>query len=154
MKQFIPLILLLAAGCTSTISANPVQDITSTQTSPLASFGTTIQTDLQSAEYNLDQAVLVGALDPTDPAPKCLHEALTAIGIEPGMPGAPSFTPKNDGLASLGAIAYIRAQQLKKAQGGISLPTDCKTLIGQIVLDGAAAGKNILPGGSILPSIQ
>ena len=156
--KFLPIIAVLALGACTTqppISANPVQDITTgSPNTPLGQIGTTIGTDLQSAEFNLDQAILVGALPANDPADACLHGALTQIGLEPGTPAAPSFAPKNDGLVSLGAIAYIRIQQLKKAQGGVTMPGSCKEIIGQFVLDGAAAGKGLSPGGNLLPTIQ
>lgn len=160
MKYF-PLAFLLAlVGCAQApISANPIQS-TVTAVVP-QQVQQTVQTDLLSAEWNLDQAIAVGALAPDDPADKCLHGALTQIGIEPPPPGTtptvpPSFAPKNDGLVSLGAVLYVRFQQLKKLQGGgsLTIPTDCKALVGQFVLDAGAAGIKGLPGGSLIPTLQ
>lgn len=131
----------LLGGCTSQIGANPLS----------GALGAQFTTDLVSASYNLDQAVSVGALEVNDPAPPCLHAALIDLGV--GVT-TPSFTPKNDGLVSAGAILYIRARQAEKLAGGVTLPKDCKAIIGQVVLDAAGATKNLMPGGGLLPTIR
>lgn len=150
----------ILGGCAQApISANPVQS--SVQALVPAQIQHTVETDLLSAEWNLDQAILIGALPKDDPADACLHSSLTLIGIEPSPDGStapppPTFTPKNDGLVSLGAIAYVRLQQAKKLTGGgsIQVPQGCKTIIGQFVLDAGAAGVKAFPGAGILPTFQ
>jgi hypothetical protein len=112
----------------------------------------TIVTDLQSAAYNLDQAVVVGALTADDPGPKCVHDFLVKAGVEAPAGGAVpgSFTPKHDGLASAGAIAYILAQQAKHATGQ-PVSANCEALVGRIVLDGANAARKSVP--SLIPGL-
>jgi hypothetical protein len=142
---------LLYAGCTSAISANPIQDV---QTGPM---GRVVQQGLLDATSNLDQAVQVGALSADDPAPKCFHGFLGQLGIDPAHPVSPaaSFTPKVSDLISAGSVLYIRAKQLQKLQGGgVSVPTDCKVLIAQFMLDAAAAQTKALPGGGLLPVLR
>lgn len=97
--------------------------------------------DLIAAAYNLDEAVQIGALAADDPAPKCLHAILQRSGLEltPGST-ARSFTPKNDGVASAGAIAYIVAQQLKTAKVAPVDPS-CEALLGRVVLDGVSTAR-------------
>jgi hypothetical protein len=114
----------------------------------LAITNQTVVTDLQSAAYNLDNAVAVGALPTDDPAPKCLHDVLVKAGIEipAGAVPAKSFAPKNDGVASAGAIAYILAQQAKQiAKQGIQVDPSCEALVGRVVIDGAKAINKALP---------
>ena len=113
----------------------------------------TIVTDLQSAAYNLDNAVAVGALAPDDPAPKCLHDVLVKAGIEvpPGATPAKTFAPKNDGVASAGAIAYILAQQAKQTlRKGITVDVSCEALLGRVVIDGVNTTAKVIP---ILPPL-
>jgi hypothetical protein len=105
-------------------------------------------TDLQSAAYNLDNAVLVGALSADDPAPKCIHDVLVKGGIElaPGSVPAQSFAPKNDGVASAGAIAYIIAQQAKAiAKQGVQVDVSCEALLGRVVIDGVKSFNKAVP---------
>lgn len=142
MKCLIALALTVAAlaGCATPpqISASPMPAITNP----------TIVTDLQSAAYDLDNAVLVGALAANDPAPKCLHDVMQKAGIEtpPGAAAAASFTPKVDGAASAGAVAYILAQQAKKlANGGVTVDPDCEALLGRVVIDGVNTTVKALP---------
>lgn len=142
--------LVLAAGCT-TISANPIQDLPKTQ------LGGVVIQGLQDASFNLDSAVTVGALTATDPAPPCFHAVLTRLGADPTNPVPPgaSFTPKVSDLISAGSVLYIRAQQLKQAQGaGVTVPTSCKLLITDFLLDAAGAGVSGLPGGGLLPRLR
>lgn len=174
MKSFkiIGVLALVAtlSACGGKISSNIVTDAVQAQasTAPVSANATQattspkIVTDLQSAEFNLDNAVTVGALSANDPAPACLHNALTQLGIEPGTTAStpPSFQPKNDGFFSAAAILYIRAAQVKKLTGGnsIQVPVSCKALIGQIVMDAIAAGNKVgglsgLPGSGVLNAL-
>lgn len=129
-------------------------DITGGAPTGIRITNSTIATDLQSAAYNLDQAVAVGALTADDPAPKCVHDVLVKAGIElPAGQAAPkSFTPKHDGVASAGAIAYILAQQAKALQGTVGqVSPNCEALVGRIVIDSAkAAGKAVPTALSVL----
>ncbi len=160
-KPVLLLPMLLAgalAGCTAPISGSLTKDITATvaPATPGHLGGVVIQ-GLTDAAFNLDEAVRVGALDKTDPAPACFHGMLTQLGVEvPAGAVAPaSFTPKVSDLISAGSILYIRAQQLKKLRGGgISVPSSCKELISTFMLDAAAASTDLLPGGGILPKLR
>lgn len=138
---------LMLAGCQGPISGSLPSDFLagSGQT------GATIIGGLQDAAWNLDQAVAVGALDAADPAPGCLHAALADLGIGANLP---SFKPKVSDLISAGSIAYIRAQQAKKLSGGVVVAQSCKAIIGEIVLDIGAAGKGLIPGGNLLPTLK
>src|SRR5258707_2824765 len=88
-RALLYLSLVLLAGC-STISANPIQDV------PKGQLGGVIVKGLLDATYNLDQAVLVGALPKGDPAPGCFHAVLTQLGVDPAnpAPASSSFSPK------------------------------------------------------------
>jgi hypothetical protein len=147
MKSLIAISLaaLALAGCAGPlqISSDPIPKVTNP----------TIVTDLQSAAYDLDSAVTVGALAADDPAPKCLHGVLQKAGIEtaPGAAPAASFTPKVDGAASAGAVAYILAQQAKKlAGGGVTLDVDCEALLGRVVIDGVKTTAKALPFSGVI----
>lgn len=146
--MIVALCSILLSACVST--PNKIQGGTADTTSPVVIPVTnpTIATDLQSASYNLDQAVTVGALSKDDPAPKCLHGVLQQAGLEstPGAAQAQSFVPKNDGVASLGSIAYIQVQQAKQLTGrGVTVPVDCKALLGQFVIDGLTTASKVVP---------
>ena len=134
MKYLLVTLALLLAGCT-TISTNPVA----------VSADSRLGKDLLAAAYNLDNAVAIGALSPKDPAPGCVHGVLIQAGIEvpPGAPVPGSFTPQREGLVSIGSIAYIKAQQLKSLKG-VTVPVDCKALIGGLVIDGLTAPAQIV----------
>ena len=152
MKLWLGLICFacLVAGCAE-ISANPMRDL------PHGNLGGVVIRGLQDATFNLDSAVKVGALEATDPAPKCFHGVLAQLGADPSAPTPPgaSFEPKVSDLISFGSILYIRAQQLKKVQGGgVAVPTDCKVLITNFLLDAAGAGVKGLPGGGLLPTFR
>ena len=140
------IVALFLSACAST-----PQQINSTPTGaalPIPITNPTIVTDLQSAAYNLDAAVAIGALPANDPAPVCLHTVLQQAGIEVPVGTAPtkSFVPKNDGLASLGAIAYIQIQQAKIMSGqSITVSQSCKAILGQFVIDGAAGLAKLVP---------
>lgn len=166
MRLYIAVAACLALGaCADTnpgpISANPIQD-TQAHLSQVGAgqLGGVIQQGLLDAEFNLDQAIIVGALPKDDPADACLHGALTQIGIEPKPDGtagtpAPSFTPRESDLISRGSVLYIRAQQAKALAGGggLTVPVGCEAIIGRIMLDAAKAGGSLLPGGSIISNI-
>lgn len=151
-------LVLAVAGCSSPppISTNPVQTITSqVAATPV---GKTVEQGLLDAEWNLDQAISIGALPAGDPADGCLHSALTLIGIEPGSNGQPTpapaqFTPRISDLISGGSVLYILAQQAKQAQaGGINVPVACEALVGQFVIQAGALGLQAIPAASILPA--
>lgn len=137
---------VLLAGCVSTpnlISGSPTAG-----SLPLPITNPTVVTDLQSAAFNLDNAVTVGALAADDPAPKCIHDVLVKAGIEipPGATPAKTFVPKKDGVASAGAIAYIIAQQAKAiARNPLVVDPSCEALLGRVVMDGASAMNKAVP---------
>jgi len=144
------LAFLTACASTPELIVGPSTDAAGTpvQPSPLAGLASgQIAVDLQSAAFNLDNAIAIGALPANDPADKCIHGVLQQAGIEvpPGGVPAKTFVPKNDGVVSLGAVAYIMAQQAKLAPG-ITVPMDCKTLIGTFVIDGFGAANKLVPG--------
>lgn len=156
-----PIILLVGCQNPAPISASPIQDIkTAVDAGGTPTIIGTVQQGLLDAEWNLDQAIVVGALPANDPADACLHQGLTQIGIEPNPNGqaatpAPSFVPKISDLISAGSVLYIRAQQLKALQGGggLQVPVACEAVIGRFVLDAGKAGAGALPGGSIISNI-
>lgn len=145
MKMILLVAAALAlAGCVST--PDKISGIQAGVSMPITN--STIVTDLQSAAYNLDNAVAVGALAADDPAPKCLHDVLVKSGIEalPGVEPAKSFAPKHDGVASAGAIAYIITQQAKQiSKNGVPVDPSCEALVGRIVIDGAHGLKKLVP---------
>ena len=139
MRYLIAILAVILAGCATTISGP------GSATGVPISASSVLGKDLIAAAYNLDNAVLVGALSDKDPAPACIHGVLQQAGIEvpPGSTPPGSFEPKNDGLVSLGSIAYIKAQQLKGLKG-VTVPVDCKALIGTFVIDGLTAPGTVL----------
>lgn len=154
MKRLLFVAVVAAAllgGCVSTpdkISTTPIAGAL-----PIPITNPTVVTDLQSAAFNLDSAVAVGALDPDDPAPKCVHDVLVKAGIEipAGTVPAKSFAPKNDGVASAGVIAYIlarQAQQIRKQ--GLVVDPSCEALLGRVVIDGVSAVNRAVP---IIPGL-
>lgn len=158
----LPLLGVTALTGCSTISANPAQDLRAEIAAKPADsgaglFGKVVMQGLLDATYNLDNAVTVGALDATDPAPKCFHGILGQLGIDPAVPTtpAPSFTPRRSDLISEGSILYIRARQAQKLAGqGVTVPSGCKELVAQFMLDAAAAGIKAQPGGGLLPLLR
>jgi hypothetical protein len=136
MKKLFLVLPLFLLGCATTITGGPPGQ------GPAVDPSSFLAKDLVAAAYNLDQAVLVGALPADDPAPACVHGVLINAGIElpPGTTAPASFEPKREGLVSAGSIAYIRVQQLKAASGKVlKVPVSCKALIGGIVVDGLTA---------------
>lgn len=147
MKKLLAVALSLSlVACASTpdliVGGDPTKKV------PLVLQNPTVITDLQSAAYNLDNAVAVGALLADDPAPACVHAVLKQAGVEVDgqVVEQKSFVPKKDGLASAGSIAYILAQQAKRGLGVKPVvPMDCKALIGTLVIDGIEAAKSAVP---------
>lgn len=107
--------------------------------------------DLKSAAYNLDQAIAIGVLPEDDPAAGCVHSVLSGLGLDDTDTAAQTFMPKRDGLISRGAVLYIRARQLEKAKATrADLPSDCKAIIGQIVIDAVKVVRSVLPGARLI----
>lgn len=152
MKALLAIVVLLLAGCVSTpslISGTPAAG-----SLPIPITNPTIVTDLQSASFNLDSAVSVGALTADDPAPKCLHDVLVKAGVEipAGSAPAKTFVPRKDGVASAGAIAYILAQQAKAiARNPLVVDPSCEALLGRVVMDGVTAFNRAVP--SLIPGL-
>lgn len=146
MKTLLAILCFCLSACVSTpqlISGTPTGG-----SLPIPITNPTIVTDLQSAAYNMDNAVAVGALQANDPAPACIHDVLVKAGIEiPAGAVAPkTFVPKNDGAASAGAIAYIIAQQAKQiSKTGVSVDPSCEALLGRVVIDGVKAVNKAVP---------
>lgn len=148
------LVAYALSGCASVpISANPIQDIvamTPKLTGPLS-----ISDGLKEAAFNLDNAVLVGALDATDPAPGCVHDAMRALGLDPLVKPLPSFVPETSTLMGEGSVAYIRAKQTQRLQGaGVNVSVNCKAFIGEIVLAAGRGAAKIQPGGGLLVPLR
>lgn len=126
------------AACTSPppISTNPVQSAVNL----VAPGGADVVTQgITNAQYNFNEAVKLGILPATDPAPQCLNSVAALMGI--GGTAPPSFTPKVTDLISAGSVGYIYIQQLKTATGGtLTVSPGCEQLIGQIILDATRAG--------------
>src|ERR1700677_2996981 len=79
MRRFVPFIAIALAACSSSntipISANPISEANGAAQN--TQIGQTVDAGLLNAEWNLDQAIVVGALPATDPADACMHSALT-----------------------------------------------------------------------------
>jgi len=142
------LIPLLVAACANPppITGNIVNDVANSvvPATPITGpGGTTAPTDnivaqgLINAAFDLDSAVQVGALSPTDPAPACVHSILLQAGLEnpAGASVTPqSFVPKISDAISAAAVLYIRAQQVAAlTNGGLTPSPTCDQLIGSIV---------------------
>lgn len=156
MKTSALLLVLLLAACQTPISKS--------SSGIAVASSSAVGKDLVATGHDLDNAVLVGALPANDPAVGCVHGVLKLAGLDtppctppvapattPACPAAPpSYVPENAGAISAGAILYIHAQQLK-GTGSIVVPSDCKALIGGLVIDGlAVANKAAFP---LLPGI-
>jgi hypothetical protein len=157
-KIILGLPIVALAACSNAGSTLPPPTISAQPASTVAAavaatpVGQTVQQGLLDAEWNLDQAIKVGALPVSDPADACMHAALTQIGIEPSASGTPatppaSFTPKVSDLISGGSVLYILAQQAlaAKASGGLAVPVSCEAVIGQFVIQAGAVGINAAP---------
>lgn len=155
MKRFLaPLALNVAVmlgGCTAPISGSITNDILSSASS--GAIGQQVQSDLAATQYNLAQAVSVGALSANDPAPACVNQAVATLGL--GATGK-SFTPQLAGVVSAASIAYIRAQQVKALAGSgtLQVPPACLQILGQMQLDALAAAIRAAPGGGLLPLLN
>jgi hypothetical protein len=145
MNRYIAIAALLAlAGCATPppISANPVQTVENAVSSALPGLLPSIATDFQDAKFNLDSAITIGILLPSDPVDACLTSVLTMAGMlspTAGAPTTPSFTPKVTAPISLsaGSVLYILAQQAKKLAGnGSSLvPASCQQIAGSLLIN-------------------
>ena len=155
MQRFILWVGLtfLLFGCSNSISKDITKDIV--QSSGDGHLAGVVKQGLIDASWNLDQAVIVGALDAKDPAPLCFRSILGQLGIDPNKPPTPgeSFSPRvSDGI-SAGSVLYIRVQQAKRLQGGgVQAPSDCTALVGMFFMDAARAGIKSQPGGGLLPN--
>jgi hypothetical protein len=119
--------------------------------------------DLVATGFNLDNAVTVGAILPTDPAVGCIHGVLAEAGLDAPActppvapattpvcpPPPPSFIPENRGAVSAGSIIYIHAQQLKGLQG-VTVPMECDAMVGQFVRLGLTSSK---PSSALTPAV-
>ena len=141
----------LLAGCTAPISNSLPNDILNQAAS--GAIGQQVQNDLTATQYNLNQAVAVGALSANDPAPTCVNQAVAVLGL--GAQGK-SFTPQLAGVVSAASIAYIRAQQVKALAGSgtLQVPPACLQVLGQMQLDALAAAIKAAPGGGLLPLLS
>lgn len=133
-------VAMLASGCASQITAPSAGGIVQ------ISKNSTVGEDLLAMGYNLDNAVIVGALPSDDPAPACVHDVLRKAGLEtvPGTETPKSFTPQREGVLSEGAIIYIKAQALKSLKG-IEVSPECEQIIGRIVVDNMKAARKVGP---------
>lgn len=147
-------LFVLLTGCVSTPEKIVATPQGSTVLTAISS-NDRIAEDLKSATYNLDNAVAVGALLPDDPAPKCFHEVLKQTGLEttPGAEEPKSFVPKRDGILSDATILYVQAQQARQiaGRGAVSVPADCKALIGTFVIDGLRDARKLL---GVVPGLR
>jgi hypothetical protein len=148
MRTALALTIFLLAACTTPISkSGPV---------PLP-FG--VARDLVATGWDIDQAVAVGAILPTDPAVGCIHGVLAEAGLDtpacvaPAVcpPAAPSFVPQNRGAVSAGSIVYIHAQQLKNLSQ-LAVPVECDAMIGQFVRLGLT--KSVPASAPIVPTVK
>lgn len=166
-------VLLAACAAPTPISSNVLKDVTQAAGNPAAPLTGTIIKGLQDSSFNLDNAMTVLALPPSDPAAACVHGVLQQVGADvtntltdevpvavSGTSTSNQFTPKISDLLSAGSVAYIRFQQGKAAIGnGITVPVGCEALLGKIVIDGAnkaaQTGTGILTGSIVnLPLVK
>lgn len=128
---------LLLSACTSTISSSPVS----------LDSASVLGKDLAAAKFNLDNAVLVGALPADDPAVGCVSAVLADLGLDKE---AVSFEPQREGVVSVGSVIYIRVAQAKAFKDSFKLPSDCDAVVGRLVIDSVKAGSKALPGAGLL----
>ncbi len=153
------LVATLLASCANPppISTNPIQSVVNA--TGLGSGNDVITQGIANAQYNFNQALALGILPASDPAPGCLNSVATLLGIGGTAPA--QFTPKITDLISAGSVGYIYLQQLKAATGGtLQVSPQCTQLIGQIIIDSTkmnlklgsgALGAGVLTGGIPLP---
>lgn len=142
---FVSSILAGLIGCANPpqITKSPVTEIASV----LSPSGGTdmISQGILNAQYNFNQAVQLGILSATDPAPGCLNSVATMLGL--GASAPPGFTPRVTDLISAGSVGYIYIQQLKTLTGSsLQVSPACMQLIGQIVIDANRAGLRLGAG--------
>jgi hypothetical protein len=149
---FLTLVAMLA-GCVSTPEKIVETPKTDQPRLPIPITSPAVVTDLQGMVSNLDNAMAIGALPADDRAAACGHDFLRQAGLEnpSNAPEPKSFTPRRDGPLSDAAILYIQAQQAKQLAGTtrITVSADCKTMIGQFVIDGVMAARQaagLIPG--------
>jgi uncharacterized protein YfiM (DUF2279 family) len=110
---------------------------------------------LLDAQYNLENAVAVGALPAEDPALPCVKSVLADLGV--GQGEVQRFTPRVSELLSAASVAYIRARQLERERDTpFKLSADCKAIVGQIMIDFAkvaSKGVGALPGGDLVKGV-
>lgn len=154
MKKFfagVTLSGMLALCCCSNpppISGSPITNVTNAIGAAGGSGATDlVTTGILNAQYNLNEAVTVGALSATDPAPGCLNQAVGVMGL--GATAGASFVPKVTDAISLASVGYIYLAQVKQLTGGsITVPTNCLAVIGQMVLDlQSGLNKGIISAG-------
>ena len=155
-RLLLALPLAMLAGCMNPapISSNPAQTAINDIANVVpASQKADLQSQMVNAEWNLDQAIAIGALPAGDPADACMHSVLTQLGIEPGTPASTtptSFVPRTTGLLDSGAALYVQVQQAKQlAGGGITVPVGCQAVVGMFVIDAVKAGVKV-GGGALL----
>ena len=158
--------VLALGGCSvfgqppAPISQNPVQ-------TAVNQVGTTqgaqvVVTDIQDANWNLQQAQALGILTPADPVQACLGGVMVEAGIPAQGATTPtpvaSFTPEIGGLASSGSVLYILAIQAKSLTGNPAglIPASCQQIVGNLVINALMAPLNanlgaisaLLPGSA------
>lgn len=142
------------AGCTTPISNNLPQDISQALGTGANS---PVITDFTDAQYNLTQAIAVGALPANDPGAACLNSVATMLNI--GGTPAVSFVPKIGGtyVLSGASVLYIRYNQVAALAGGNLEPTaQCEQLMGKLqwdTLKAALQGANLAAPALGIPSI-
>ena len=144
---FCALLGLLTACASTTISGPGATASPVVTPAPIVPLPSGLATDLVTAQANLQGAVSIGVLPAADPALACINNVITQAGLSATAPPLQTFELKNSGLVSGATIVYIHAQQLKAAAdaaAGLTVPVSCKTLIGQMVVDGAVAQNKAL----------
>ena len=142
---------------TITGTANATNSLTLSGSAPLSGAAAVkpsgLVLDAQSAMWDLDQAIIIGDLPAADNADKCLHTVLGTYGLDPSVtaPAAAtastpkSFVPRNDGAISLGAIAYIKAEQIKAAGPlTVKIPESCGAVVFNLFSFGLQQTANAL----------
>jgi hypothetical protein len=140
------------AGCS--VSASLPQDISSALSN--GSGPGPIVTDFTDAQYNLNQAMAVGALPANDPGAACLNQVAQQLNI--GGTPAVSFVPKVGGTLVLSgaSVLYIRYNQAAGLQGTFTPPQGCLALMGKMqwdTLKAALQGASLAGPALGIPSI-
>jgi hypothetical protein len=145
---------------TITGTANASNSLTLSGTAPLSVSAprpaSGLVLDAQDAMWDLDQAIIIGDLSADDNADKCLHTVLGKYGLDPTVTTPPvvtsatpkSFVPRKGGVLSLGAIAYIKAEQIKNSGPPvIKLPESCGAVVFNLFTFGLQQMASTLPLG-------